>query len=239
MPFAVDQQRGRHNLHFVDEAIAEHGAKCLEIVVAPRRQRAGQVLVADKNGSVLREGRVAEHMIRMDMGIDDVAYRLRRHGADRRKKPFTFARAAAGIDHRDRFIADDEADIGGVALIRLVHHLDGTDVNIDAGRDFGHRQRRDRLLFPGEANVASQQADGNQPQDGARETRRPRCAPIATGSKDRMGGAPLMNRRSMDHPNFSSFVGFRPGSVVTFLGRFPLTLQCKRPSRPPSASTKS
>ena len=110
-------------------------AKCLQVKFAPRRQRARQILVPDKNGSIPHERRVAEDVIGMNVRVDDIANRLWRHGADRSQQTRTFARAAAGIDHRNRVIADNEADIGGVALIGLVHHVDIADVNVDAGRD--------------------------------------------------------------------------------------------------------
>ena len=92
------------------------------------------------------------------MRVDDIANRLRRHRADRGKQARAFARAAAGIDHRDRIVADDEADIGGVALVGLVHHVDVADVNVDAGRDLGDGQRRRALVALLRMAIARRQA---------------------------------------------------------------------------------
>ena len=74
------------------------------------------------------------------MRVDDIANRLWRHRADRGKQAGSFARAAAGIDDRNRIVADDEADVGDVALIGLVHHIDVADVDVDPGRDLGDGQ---------------------------------------------------------------------------------------------------
>ena len=46
----------------------------------------------------------------MNMRVDDIANRLWRHRADRGKQARSFARAAAGIDDRNRIVADDEAE---------------------------------------------------------------------------------------------------------------------------------
>ena len=62
------------------------------------------------------------------------------------KQSRAFARAAAGIDHRDTIGADDEADIGDAAFVGFVHQIDGAEVNIDARRNLRDRQRRERLL---------------------------------------------------------------------------------------------
>lgn len=51
-------------------------------------------------------------MIRMTVGVDDIADRLLGARTDCREQAPPFADAAAGIDHRDGIIADDEADIG-------------------------------------------------------------------------------------------------------------------------------
>ena len=93
--------------------------------------------MSDKNGPVPHKRRVAKYVIGMNMRIDDIANRLRRHVADRGKQARAFAHAAAGINHRHRIVADDEADIGGVTLIGLTHHVDIADVNVDAGCDLG------------------------------------------------------------------------------------------------------
>ena len=50
------------------------------------------------------------------------------------------ANAAAGVDHRDRAIADDEADIGDRAFVVARHQCGFAVVHEYSGRDFAHRQ---------------------------------------------------------------------------------------------------
>src|SRR6185312_8460059 len=129
--FIVDEKRRRNNLHLVDQRIAEHRAKCLQVILASRRYGAWQIPVSDKNGSVFRECRIAKDVVGMHVRIDDIANRLQRHAADRRQQTRALANAATGINNRNRIAADDEADIGSVALIGLGHQFDVTDMNID------------------------------------------------------------------------------------------------------------
>jgi hypothetical protein len=51
--------------------------------------------------------------------------------------------AAAGIDHRDRFGAEDEADIGDSAAIVRIGKRDGRLENKDPRRHLLHRQGSD------------------------------------------------------------------------------------------------
>ena len=51
-----------------------------------------------------------------------------------------FANAAAGIDHRDRVVADDESDIGDRAVVLARHQRDLAGMHEYSGRDFAHRQ---------------------------------------------------------------------------------------------------
>ena len=52
----------------------------------------------------------------------------------------SFAHAAAGIDHGDRVVADDESDIGNRALVLARHQRDFADMHEYAGRNFGDGQ---------------------------------------------------------------------------------------------------
>ena len=72
------------------------------------------------------------------MGIDHVTDRLCGDVADRREQPAAFARAAAGVDHGDRVIADHEADVRDRALVFGGHQFVHAEVNEDAGRHFAH-----------------------------------------------------------------------------------------------------
>ena len=91
--------------------------------------------MSDKDGVVLRESRIAEEMVGMNVRVNDVTNRLRRYLAERSEETRALARAAAGVDHGDRVVADNKPNIGGVALIGRAHHVDIADVNINAWRD--------------------------------------------------------------------------------------------------------
>jgi len=59
----------------------------------------------------------AENMVGMDMGHDHIADRQPSPGADCGPEHDPFMIAAAGVDHRDRIISDDEPDIGDFVII--------------------------------------------------------------------------------------------------------------------------
>ena len=69
----------------------------------------------------------------MHMSVDHVADRLGRPRTDRGQQPAALARAAAGIDHRNGVVADDESDVGNGAFVVAAHERQGADVNEDAG----------------------------------------------------------------------------------------------------------
>src|SRR5258708_6716874 len=71
----VDDKRGRHNLHFVDQCIAEQSTKGLQVKLSSCRQRTRQIPVPDKDRPLASECGVAKQMIRMNMRVDDVANR--------------------------------------------------------------------------------------------------------------------------------------------------------------------
>ena len=79
----LDEQCRRHDLDVVDQFGAHDAAESVEIKRPAARERLRQIAVADKAGSVRNEGRIAEHMVGMAMGVDDVADRLAGAGADR------------------------------------------------------------------------------------------------------------------------------------------------------------
>src|SRR6185437_12070324 len=87
--FAVDQQRGRHDLDVGDQRIAKDAAKCPEIIIAARDQGARQILVSDENRSLwykrislLYKRRVAKNVIGVNVRINHVANGLRRYVAN-------------------------------------------------------------------------------------------------------------------------------------------------------------
>ena len=70
-----DRRRSRlagTSLHLVDELVANDPAKRLEIEFAAHRQGSRQIVVPDEGRPEPVEGRVAEHMIRVLMRIDDI-----------------------------------------------------------------------------------------------------------------------------------------------------------------------
>ena len=71
--------------------------------------------MADENGAGLDESAIAEHVVGMGVGVDDVANGLLRLLAQRREKGAAFDQAAARIDHRDGVVPDDRPEIGDVA----------------------------------------------------------------------------------------------------------------------------
>ena len=92
------------------------------------------------------EGRVAEHMIRVLMRIDDIEDGLVGVRADGGEQALPNRDAAAGVDHSHALVADHEADIGDVAQILFVHESDFARVDEYAWRDLLDRQRRGRFI---------------------------------------------------------------------------------------------
>ena len=104
-------------------------------------QRPRQILVADKIGSLCQECRIAKDMIRVTVRVDDVSDWLFGAGANGREQLSSFAHAAAGIDHRNRFVADDETGIGSRALILTCHQRGQAMMHERSGCDFADRRR--------------------------------------------------------------------------------------------------
>ena len=98
----------------------------------------------DEGGLLRLEGDVAEHVVGMHVGVDDILDRQRRARADGGEKTRADARAAAGIDHGDAVAPDDEAGVGDVALVARREQLVASLVHENAGRDFAHNQRLGR-----------------------------------------------------------------------------------------------
>ena len=88
-----------------------------QIVRAALGKSARQLGMADELGMVVTECGGAEDMVGMDMGHDHIADRQPSPGADCGPEHDPFMIAAAGVDHRDRVISDDEPDIGDFVVI--------------------------------------------------------------------------------------------------------------------------
>jgi hypothetical protein len=132
---ARHKQRRRHDADLVDQLIAHGPAKCIEIELSARGERAWQVRVADKNRSVLHESGVTEDMIGMAVRVDDVADRLAGAGANGCHQLPSLADAATRIDHGDRILADDETNIGNCAVVVACHQCGLAVVHEDAIRN--------------------------------------------------------------------------------------------------------
>src|SRR5438094_249170 len=96
--------------------------------------------MADEAGSLSDKGRIAEHVVGMSMGVDDVADRLAGAGPYRGEQRLAFAEAAPRIDHGHRVLTDNETDIGNGALVLSRHQRDGAGMDEDSRRDFTYRQ---------------------------------------------------------------------------------------------------
>src|SRR5215204_654372 len=93
---AADEQRWRHDTYLVDQLIAHGTAKCIEIELSARGERARQVRVADKGRSVLHESAIAKNVIGMAVRIDDVTDRLAGPGTNGCHQSSSLAEAATG-----------------------------------------------------------------------------------------------------------------------------------------------
>jgi hypothetical protein len=101
-----------------DRILAEEVARRSEVARPARGERLGEVAVADEGGALPREGRVAEEVVGVDVGVDDVADRQPGLGAHRRQKPSAGRLAALGVDDGDGVAADHEAGIGDGSFVR-------------------------------------------------------------------------------------------------------------------------
>ena len=86
-------------------------------------KRARQISVAHEGRAVAHERGISEHVIRMAVGGDDIPDRLVGVRANGREQFLALGHAAAGVDHRHRVGADDEADIGDGAFVGVRHEF--------------------------------------------------------------------------------------------------------------------
>ena len=140
--------------------------------------------MADEFRMIVDERRVAEDMIRMDMRVDDIAYRHRCDAPDRLPQRPTDCKRSAGVDDRDAPGADDKAEIGDVAEIGAGHLGLLPVMHVDAGRRVFQREIRAspatsrHRLRP--ATTAQARKNARRHRDGRRGAteRRTRCPPI-------------------------------------------------------------
>ena len=82
-PLVIDDLPLRGNKLNIVQHISHDAPECIEVERPAFRKRARQMAMTHEYRSLLNEGRIAERVIRMRVGIDHVADRLCRNGADR------------------------------------------------------------------------------------------------------------------------------------------------------------
>ena len=82
-------------------------------------------------------------MVRMFVRVDHIADRLVGDAADGQQQTLADGDAAAGVDHGDGILSDDDAEIGDVACIVRRRQRDLSEMRVVAVRDVLHRQRHD------------------------------------------------------------------------------------------------
>ncbi len=125
--------------------------------------------MADEGRSEPLEGRVAENVIRVLVGVDDIEDRLLRAGADGGEESLADRHAAAGVDDSDALVADNEADIGDVAEVLFGHERDFALMNEHARRDFLNRKRRGRFAAEGALRPEREKGDEERASEPAHE----------------------------------------------------------------------
>ena len=148
---SVNQQCRRHDPDLVDQAVTHDPAKGFKIERAARAQGFRQILVPNEHDSFSSKSSVTERVVGMTVRVNDVTDRSVGPSPDGCEKPSSFKHAAAGIDDGNGIGADDKTDIGDRTFIFACHQRDGSDVDENAGRDFGHVQR-ERLRSHGRRN---------------------------------------------------------------------------------------
>jgi hypothetical protein len=93
-------------------------------------------VVADDGGADLPECHVAEDMVGVHVGVDQVADRLGAYLADRGDEGVRLDQAAAAVDDGDGVGADDDAEVGDRALVGGAHQFIDALESEDAVGDF-------------------------------------------------------------------------------------------------------
>jgi len=137
----LDGERRQDNLDARKHVVAEHALVGGEIAVGARGEPARELVIGDESGSILLERCVAEHMVRMHVGVDYIANRLVGHGADGVAQLASNLDTAQRVDHRNRIAANNEACIGHVAAIFGRLHLIAALMHEHAGSDLAHLNR--------------------------------------------------------------------------------------------------
>ncbi len=120
------------------KAVAEQLLVDGEVALGARRQRARKLRVADERRVLALKRDVAEHVVGMHVGVDDVLDRQLGARPDGRQKLRADPRAAARIDDGDAVAADDESGVRGVAGVARREDLVAPLMDENARGDLGH-----------------------------------------------------------------------------------------------------
>ena len=131
----LDGQRGRHDARLGIGA-AEVAPQRVQVEGAALLQRGRQPHVAHelRRLRAALEGFVAQHVVGVGMGVDDVADRHRARALDRGAEGAAVARRAAAVDHRRAAAADHQAEIGDATAVRRAPVLEHAAAHVDARR---------------------------------------------------------------------------------------------------------
>ena len=141
LPFTVDQQR-RHRDLAAGSLCTEQPVECLTVALASGGQCRRKPGVGHEHCCVADKGRIAERVVGMDVGMDDVADRLVGALAQRGEQGGADCLGAAGIDDRYTAAADNEADVGDVTAVVGGGRRHRTAMDVDAVCRVLQRQRR-------------------------------------------------------------------------------------------------
>ena len=89
--------------------------------------------------------RVAEHVVKMAVGVDHITHRQWRMALERGAQRSAGRETAAGINHRDAFFADDETEVGAIAALWMIDADLATLMDKNAAGNFGQIERRCRV----------------------------------------------------------------------------------------------
>ena len=115
----------------------------LQVEGSTQRQRACELVVAGEPGVAIPEGRIAESVIGMCVGVDHVGDGKIGERLDALSQAPAERKAAAAVDDRDRVPPDHHARVAESSQVLARRILVGTDVHVDAFRHLHERERRD------------------------------------------------------------------------------------------------
>ena len=88
-------------------------------------------MVTDKGYTTI-ECRIAENMVGMLMGVDNIPHRLVGYRSDLGQQRLANRHGAAGVDNRDSILSNDDPNVGDVARILWVRQRNLTEMGVIA-----------------------------------------------------------------------------------------------------------